>query len=115
MKNNKVWGLTELLFCNENFEVHRIETKAGGYSSEHKHDHKFNMFFVERGKINIHVWKNDYDLCDVTELKAREGTGVFPGEWHKFESIEDSVVYEIYYPQPIGKDIERRNVGGLKK
>ena len=115
MKNNKIWGLTELLFINENFELHRIVTKKGGYSSEHKHDYKFNMFYVESGRVNIHVWKNDYKLCDVTELGKGEITTVHPREWHKFEAIEDSVVFEIYHTKPISKDIERRNVGGLKK
>ena len=33
----KVWGMTENIFSNHNFEFHRIEVKKGGFCSKHKH------------------------------------------------------------------------------
>ena len=37
MKAGKVWGQTELLEANGVLEFHRIEAKAGGVCSKHKH------------------------------------------------------------------------------
>ena len=43
----KVWGTTENVFSNHNFEFHRIEVDKGGFCSKHKHVHKYNGFYVE--------------------------------------------------------------------
>jgi len=108
----KVWGKTQLIFRNGNSEVHRIETTKGGFCSKHKHEHKFNKFFVESGKFQVDVWQNDYDLVDSTIISAGESTTVKPGCYHKFISLEDSVVYEIYWVDLDAHDIVRENVGG---
>ena len=90
-----------------------------GWSKEQKKhfrliakNYKHNIFYVELGEVNIRVWKNDYDLTDVTNLKAGQKTDVAPREFHQFESVQDSIVYEIYYSEPIGNDIVRETVGG---
>jgi mannose-6-phosphate isomerase-like protein (cupin superfamily) len=70
------------------------------------------MFFVESGSIEVHVWKNDYDLIDVTELVSGEMTVVKPGEFHKFVSTDNSVVYEIYWTELNEGDIVRKDSGG---
>ena len=67
-KQGKVWGSTQPLFNKNNVEIHRIKTNKGGYCSKHKHEHKYNCFYVERGLLKITVWKNDYDLVDETML-----------------------------------------------
>lgn len=112
-KQGKVWGSTECLFFKNNVEIHRIETKKKGYCSKHKHEHKYNAFYVESGKISVKVWKNDYDLIDETIIEAGQMTTVKPGEYHLFESLEDSVVLEIYWVELLGDDIQRENVGGI--
>ena len=114
MKEGKAWGVTQTIFQSDSFEVHRIEVKAGGYCSTHKHEYKHNMFFVESGLLEIHVFKNDYELEDITYLSNMELTNVPPGEFHFFKANSDVVAYEIYYPQPIGMDIIRKNCGGLE-
>ena len=114
MKQGKVWGTTELIIKTESFEVHRIEVKKGGYCSTHKHEYKHNMFFVECGLLKVHVFKKDYDLEDVTELGEREKTDIKPNENHYFEAATNVVAYEIYYTEPIGVDIIRKNHGGIK-
>ena len=53
----KVWGKTAEIFSNHNFEVHRIEVNKGGFCSKHKHTHKFNAFYMEKGKLKITVYK----------------------------------------------------------
>ena len=114
-KSGKVWGQTELLLNHPSFEIHRIETKAGGYCSKHAHKHRFNAFYVESGTFKVKVWKNEYNLVDETTLNAGDIMTVPPGEFHMFESITDAVVFEIYYlPQFDHNDIVRETVGGSK-
>jgi mannose-6-phosphate isomerase-like protein (cupin superfamily) len=113
MKAGKVWGSTELILSTPTFEIHRIETHAGGYCSKHKHVHRYNAFYVESGTMEIHVWKNDYDLVDITTLHEGEITTVPPGEYHMFKSISDCVVFEIYHLTNFDiNDIVRESVGG---
>lgn len=114
-KSGKVWGTTELIHANGVLEFHRIETKKGGFSSKHKHEYKWNGFYVESGKLSIKVWKNDYDLIDETILEAGDFTQVKPGEFHSFESLEDSVAFELYWAEFNHDDIIRESVGGDKK
>jgi quercetin dioxygenase-like cupin family protein len=114
-KQGKVWGSTQPLFNKNNVEIHRIETKKGGYCSKHMHEFKHNCFFVESGKLKITAWKNDYDLVDVTILIAGEATTVPPREYHTFECLEDCVCYEIYWVEISTSDIVRENHGGTEK
>lgn len=111
----KVWGLTELIHSNGVLEFHRIEAKKGGFCSKHLHEHKWNGFFVESGKLSIKVWKNDYDLIDETILEAGDFTQVKPGEFHSFEALEDSIAFELYWAEFNHNDIIRESVGGDKK
>jgi mannose-6-phosphate isomerase-like protein (cupin superfamily) len=107
----KIWGQTELLEANGVLEFHRIEARAGGVCSKHKHQFKWNGFFVESGKLVIRVWKNDYDLVDETVLAAGQYTKVSPGEYHQFEALEDTVAFELYWAEFDHEDIERDSVG----
>ena len=114
MKAGKVWGTTELLEANGALEFHRIEAKAGGVCSKHKHQYKWNGFFVESGKLIVRVWKNNYDLVDETTLSAGEYTKVPPGEFHQFEALEDTIAFEIYWAEFNHNDIQRETVGHSK-
>lgn len=112
----KIWGKTSVIFERNNIQITRIEGKKGTHCSTHKHDHKFNMFFVERGKLRIRTWKSDYDLIDVTELDEQQSTVVKPGEYHRFEVLEeDTVAFEIYWTQLDNADIKREDCGGRIK
>ena len=108
----KVWGDTSVLVQNSNVELHKINVKAGFRCSEHKHEHKWNGFYVVSGLLEIYVRKNDYDLTDVTTLRAGDFTSVRPGEFHWFNCIEDCLALEVYYPEALSEDIVRRSVGG---
>jgi len=110
----KVWGSTSELFNKNNVEIHRIEANKGGYCSVHKHEHKYNLFFVENGKLLVKVWKNDYNLMDETVVSSKEMTIVKPGEFHQFEALEDTIAYEIYWVELNSSDILRKNSGGNK-
>ena len=111
-KQGKAWGNTQSLFNKNNVEIHRIEIDKGGYCSKHKHDYKYNCFYVEKGKLKITAWKNDYDLVDVTILTDGEATTVPPREYHMFNALENCVCYEIYWVELSKDDIVRENCGG---
>lgn len=112
--NNKVWGKQMKVFDTPNFEVWRIEIKKGGFCSRHIHRHKFNMFFVENGKLKILVHKRDSNLVDETILYAGDQTIVEPSQEHMFLALEDTIAFEFYWVE-LGEDIVRRVPGGMMK
>jgi mannose-6-phosphate isomerase-like protein (cupin superfamily) len=114
MKAGKIWGETRLLEANGVLEFHRIDIKAGGTCSKHLHRHKWNGFFVETGRLEIRVWKNNYDLVDVTVLGPGEWTKVQPGEYHQFFAHENTVAFELYWAEFDHEDIKRETVGGVQ-
>ena len=112
MKSGKVWGETELILQTPFVEFHRIWVHEDGYCSTHKHEYKWNMFYVTSGELEIHIHKNDYDLIDITILKPGEWTTVKPGEFHSFKGVRYTLAFELYYPEPLSEDIIRKTVGG---
>lgn len=115
MKVGKVWGETTPLLQSPLLEVHKVSALEGGYSSKHKHDRKWNAFFVLDGQLIVKRWK-EYGLVDETILDTHEFTTVPPGEWHSFEvpfgySCE---FLEWYYLEPLSEDIIREDSGGSK-
>jgi quercetin dioxygenase-like cupin family protein len=113
-KQGKIWGFTSEIFGKNNVEVYRIVGNSNCYCSKHKHNHKYNMFFIESGKIKVERWKNDYDLIDETILQEGQTCVVPPGEYHRFSIIDSCVVYEFYWVEIDSKDIVRENVGGIE-
>ena len=111
IKSGKVWGETCAIMQNPLVEFHRITVNAGSRCSTHKHAHKWNGFYVESGILEIHVRKSDYDLTDVTILKAGDFCQVKPGEYHWFVCAESCVAFEIYWPEALSDDIQRLDVG----
>lgn len=115
MKQGKIWGSTESLLVTPMIEVHRIVIKQNSFCSMHKHEFKYNMFYVIQGELYIHVKKNDYDLTDVTLLEEGQFTSVKPNEYHMFKTGHRPVIaLEIYYLNSISEDIIRQTVGGTK-
>lgn len=112
-KSGKVWGHTSALFNRNNVEIHRLEGLKGGYSSEHKHSAKYNMFFVEEGAIEIISWKGATEGPDCVVLSPGESCIVAPGVYHQFKVVENCVVYEIYWTDLQETDIVRRTTGGI--
>ena len=115
LKQGKVWGSTTQIRKTENFSLHRLSIKAGGVCSKHKHNYKFNGFYVVSGQLLIRTWKNDYDLIDKTVLNPGDFMSVAPGEYHQFEAIEDCIAFELYYAHFDHDDIQRETVGELKQ
>ena len=114
-KCGKIWGETAALFEKNNVEIHRIVIKPYSKCSLHKHEHKYNMFFIESGVLSVHVHKNDYLLVDTTQLVAGQSLIVFPGEFHQFETgSEECVAYEVYWTQISASDIVRKDCGSTR-
>jgi len=111
-KQGKVWGTTQCLFSTNNVEIHRIETIESAYCSKHKHNSKYNAFYVESGSLVVKTWKGDYPLVDTTTVKAGEMTVVKPGEYHMFYAPEETVAFEIYWADSVPEDIVRETCGG---
>lgn len=114
-KQGKIWGHTSEIFNKNNVEVHRIVGDANTHCSKHKHEHKFNMFFVESGSMTVKRWKNDYDLVDTTILDDGQSCVVPPGEFHQFFVKDSCVAYEFYWVEISPKDIIRESVGGINE
>lgn len=114
MREGKIWGQTETLLKTPMIEVHRIRINPGSFCSMHKHEFKWNMFYVIEGRLFIEVRKNNYDLTDVTELNSGQYTSVKPNEYHRFVTKDQFVeALEIYYLNYIGEDIIRETIGGI--
>tara|TARA_B100002019_G_C21194693_1_gene560746 strand:- start:518 stop:874 length:357 start_codon:yes stop_codon:yes gene_type:complete len=111
----KVWGETREIFSNANFELHRIEVNKGAFCSKHKHIHKINAFYIEKGKLKITIYETDYDLVDETIATTGDLSIVKPGKFHEFEALENTIAYEIYWVELDHNDIERETVGGVPK
>lgn len=113
----KIWGETHPVLITPLIEIHHVFGKANGFCSRHKHAHKWNGFFVIRGKLEIDIWANDYDLIDRTIVGPSQFTTVSPGEYHQFRipADADCEFLEIYYLEPLGEDIIRDSVGGMTK
>lgn len=104
-KTGKIWGVTSEIFTNDSTSIHRIEINKNQKCSKHFHEHKYNMFFVETGKIIVYRWEQDAVISSL--LKSEESLIISPKIWHQFEALEDSIVYEIYYIKLDNNDIIR--------
>ena len=62
---------------------------------------------------NFLVDKNDYELVDKTVLEAGDFMAAKPGEYHLFKANKDTIAFEIYWPELLSEDIQRRSVGKM--
>lgn len=113
MKFNKIWGSTIPIFTKNNTEIHRIEIVPLGFCSKHSHRFKYNMFYIESGKLEVRQWQKDSELIDRTILSTGEQTIVSPGILHQFYALEKTIAYEVYWTALEGEDIVRETTGGI--
>tara|TARA_B100001093_G_C26843413_1_gene1021641 strand:+ start:177 stop:587 length:411 start_codon:yes stop_codon:yes gene_type:complete len=113
IKAGKIWGKTELIHANGVLEFHRIEYKKNVACSKHKHDYKWNGFFVESGKMLVRTWQQgtQQGLIDETILNAGDFTRVKPGLYHEFIGLKDGVAFELYWAEFSHDDITRESQG----
>ncbi len=114
MKEGKIWGSTQIFSQTATTSTHHISVKKGGYCSKHKHEHKYNLFYVVDGELEITIWR-DGDMKDITILRAGQVTGVSPGFYHQFKALKETEAIEVYQVILTDPDIQRENVGGIEK
>jgi len=110
-KQGKIWGFTAEFFRNSIVSAHHLSIKKGKFCSEHFHKHKYNLFYVISGELEITIWR-DKSLKDITIVYEGQTTAIPPGFYHKFRALTDVECIEIYQVLLIEPDIERRTVGG---
>ena len=110
----KSWGTTRCIFRTDTVEIQAMRTLKGGFSSEHRHDARWNRFYVISGIIRINTFndENGIERKDSVECRANQLVDVPPGQWHQFEVLEDCVLVEIYWVACDSEDIMRRTEGG---
>ena len=114
MRQGKVWGYTSEIFRNAIVSAHHLEIKQGGFCSEHRHKHKFNLFYVVSGRLEITIWR-DKELKDLTVLSNGQSSAIPPGFYHKFKGLTEVDCIEFYQVLLIDPDIDRRTVGGKER
>lgn len=112
----KVWGATSPLLESPLVQLARINVRPRSRCSRHHHRLKSNAFYCLAGRIEIHVEKTDYGLTDVTVLTAGDFTTVPPGLVHWFQTADEGAeLLELYYLEPLGEDIVRRDSGASER
>jgi len=114
MRQGKDWGYTTEFFRNAMVSAHHLEIRKGGFCSEHIHAHKYNLFYVMSGRLEITIWREN-KVKDITILEPGQSSAVSPGFWHAFRGLEETECIEIYQVLLIEPDIKRRTQGGIKK
>jgi tellurite resistance-related uncharacterized protein len=115
----KAWGATKCLVRGNNFEVHELHAKKGGFSSRHQH-RKWNRFHVMAGKLKVEEFtppaESNGRPVFVADRILDQGDfyEVAPEKIHRFVALEDSHVLEVYWQVAIDpNDIRRFDEGGL--
>lgn len=108
----KIWGKTAEVLTQNNFSVHHLEIKKGGYCSEHSHKRKTNLFYVIKGELKISVWRDNG--IDHTILTDGQTMTIPINIIHRFKAMTDVQCLEIYESTPVEEDIERQSQGGIE-
>lgn len=108
----KIWGETTQFFLGPSSECQFMRIKKGYYCSEHFHTYKYNRFFVISGKLKVTVF-DEHNRSIHHILEKEQYIDIYPGDYHKFEALEDTICVEIYWTNNLSPDdIFRRTVGG---
>lgn len=119
--NQKDWGWTEALHDSAYHFAARIDVKAGGFCSQHKHLLKWNGFSVVRGRMVIEIWNAGSHLSDPPDTSILLGPGDYysvpPGQVHRFYCDVPTCAMETYWSHTTVRedDIVRLSLGGIRK
>lgn len=109
-KQGKIWGTTTRIFFSPTARVDYAEIRAGFRCSNHYHRHGHNLFYVIDGRLRIVVRRDN--LEDEVTLESGQSLTVDPTLVHRFESLTDVKLIEVYWTELIGEDIVREDQGG---
>ena len=103
----KTWGEKWNVFENDLCEISLLYLKPQKRCSWHRHQAKYNQFFVIEGEVKI---KTEWGTALITKGQIFTTR---PGEWHEFQTTgEPAILQEIMYVQYDSSDIERETLGG---
>jgi len=98
----KTWGEKANIFCNDTCEVSILRLKPHQRCSWHKHQTKFNKFYVLDGILDI---KTEWGT---TEVLPGQIFTTGPGEMHEFRTRHlDTLAIEVMYVNYDSDDIDR--------
>lgn len=116
----KLWGWTETLSTHELHTAHRVDIRAGGYSSRHKHEGKWNGFHCIRGTLLVEVFVKGHQQVEHHLLQPGDSFQVNAGLVHRMSAPSGPVTaIETYWPTARSgwvdpDDIVRLDEGGIK-
>ena len=103
----KTWGEKENIFQNDLCEVSILHLLPNQRCSYHRHQTKWNLFYVIEGAVFI---KTEWG---VALIEKGQIFTTRPMEWHEFETAEGtSILLEVMYTEYDAEDIERKILGG---
>lgn len=105
-RTRKVWGHRWLIRKDSTHATSYLELDKGYRCSFHRHQAKFNLFFVISGRVGIKTEDGEVVLTDGQSFTIE------PGRWHEFRVYENSEMIEEMYVSYDEGDIERKVLGG---
>ncbi len=106
-RTQKSWGAKWTLFQNDLCEVNILYLNPQNRCSWHRHQAKFNQFFVIEGEIHV---KTEYGTAKVEKNQIFTTN---PGGFHEFQTKEmPAIIQEIMFVKYDPSDIERETLGG---
>ena len=110
-RTRKTWGEKHNIFQNSLCETSVLHLEPWKRCSWHRHQAKYNLFYVLSGKLIIKLEGGKANVLPGQIFTTR------PGEWHEFQTNgEGAVIIEVMYVEYDSADIEREELGGdLKK
>ena len=94
---NKIWGTTDLIVDESNFQLHRLCIRAGGSCSIHYHEAKVQYLFVVSGVLRMRQFSQTGRLICENDLVAGEAILTSTETRHQFVALTDIVAYEAYH------------------
>ena len=89
----KDWGVNRPVYRDHLTELHHASIAPGGASSVHRHDFKWNLFYVAAGGVRVEFYGDDAvptrAPVETADLVAREQLVVWPSAWHRFVAGPD--------------------------
>lgn len=109
----KPWGWTCPLILADSFELWTAHVLAGGYSSRHWHDKKWNRLACRDAVIVVRWWDGHEGMRERV-VGFGEHVDVPPGLAHRFEVIQSGRIWETYWGECNPQDIVRVDSNGWR-
>ena len=106
-RTKKSWGEKNNIFSNDLSEVSVLFLKPFQRCSWHRHDCKYNLFYVLSGRLILKLEDGE------TEVLPGQIFTTVPGEYHEFQTRQlDTICIEVMYVKYDPHDIQRVTIGG---